>query len=162
MPLFLVGAQTLLVIVLMLITQPKVTASYYNYLTGKGAVVLDQTVGTLEMIDGERFLSNPDGQLKIIITYGELPAKTLGTAWRGNKTCRIVINHIMNPETSVTYDESDLRSVLVHEIGHCFGMDHFSKEDHIMFWAYDGIPHTYAQLEEFIADLNKMRQPLLF
>jgi len=152
---------SLLMVGIAVVAQPKASASYHNYLTGKGAIVLDDTVGTLEMIDGSRFMSDPDGRLKIIITYGELESKTLGVAWRGSSTCRIVISHVMNPETSVSYDENDLKSVLTHEIGHCFGMDHFEEESHIMYWAYDGKPHDYSQLTKFIEDLKKFRSPIL-
>lgn len=133
------------------------TAKYHNYLNGKGAVVLDQSVGTLEMIDGSRFMNDVDGDLTIIITYGELSKGTLGIAMRGLKTCRIIVSHVMNPETSVSYDEKDLRSVLMHEIGHCFGLDHFDDENHIMYWAYDGNSHTYAQIEQLVKDLKVMR-----
>ena len=133
------------------------TARYHNYLNGKGAVVLDDAVGTLEMIDGSRFLSDVNGDITIIISYGDLPKGVLGMAMKGLKTCRIIISPIVNPETSVSYGEGDLRSVLIHEMGHCFGLDHFPSPKHVMHWSYDGNPHDFDQITEFVKDLRKMR-----
>jgi hypothetical protein len=141
--------------------KPPTTANVHNYLSGVGGAVLKETVGTLEMHDGDRFLSNPNGQLKIIVTYGNLAPRILGLAMRGSDTCRIVISHVLNPEISVSYDSDDLRSVLVHEIGHCFGMDHFKDENHVMFWSYDGKPHGYERISKFVRDLKRYRHPLL-
>ena len=156
-PLFV---QAFLMIILAVVIQPSRTATYHNYLSGRGFSVVEQTVGILELYDGTQFLSDTEGgSLRIIITYGELEDRTLAVAMRGESTCRIIVSHVMNPETSVSYNEEDLRSVLTHEIGHCFGMDHFKDDDHVMYWAYDGVPHNYKRLSKFIEDLRRFREP---
>lgn len=159
---YLFIGQVFLMIMVGMITQPKKSANYHNYLNGTGAAVLEDTVGTLEMMSDEMFMSDPEGQLTIIFTYGELPKYTLGLAMRGERTCRIIVSHVMNPETSVSYDEADLKAVLTHEIGHCFGMDHYKKEDHIMYWAYNGGEHSFDQVTEFVEDLKKYRNVSIF
>jgi hypothetical protein len=149
--------QVMIVASLSFFNRGPLTAKYHNYLTESGKEILEESVGILEMIDGSRFMNDPKGRLTITISYGDLPDRTLGLAIIGYRTCRIIISNSMRPETSIAFGEGDLQSVIMHEIGHCFGLDHFKEEDHVMYWAYQGIPHNFEKYIRLVNDIKRMR-----
>jgi len=133
------------------------TASVTNKLTGSGASVLKEATTDLENRSRSRFLTTIDPDFEIEIRYGPLFENQLGLALLGTDKCRIFINADVNPDLHGFFTREDLKAILIHEIGHCFGLPHSPDESNIMFYAYGRQFDLNTAIDSFIKDLNKAR-----
>ena len=133
------------------------TASVTNKLTGSGAEILKEATADLEKRSRSRFLSAFDPDFEIEVHYGPLFDNQLGLALLGTDKCRIFINTGVNPDLNGFFTAKDLKAILIHEIGHCFGLPHSRNESNIMFYAYGRQFDLDTAIDQFIKDLNEAR-----
>jgi hypothetical protein len=132
------------------------TANLINEMDGSGYQILVETADEMERRSNEDFLHPRDPDMTITIKYGDLPDHILGQARVGWSRCDITMSRDMEPERG-QYDANDLRLVLMHEIGHCFGLMHAPSEEDVMFWAYSRPSDEEKSVSEFIQSLNDKR-----
>lgn len=133
------------------------TASVTNKLTGSGNKVLEETAADLERRSRSRFLMAFDPDFEIEVRYGPLFDNQLGLALLGTDKCRIFINAGVNPDLHGFFTDEDLKAILIHEIGHCFGLPHSRDESNLMFYAYGRQFDLNTAIDRFIQDINKAR-----
>lgn len=120
-------------------------------------ILLESAMLEVEEATGDRFMHDPQSGYTITLRYGTLPDLTLGQALVGDdEECEITLNSKINPEEGAwTYE--DLRHVALHEIGHCFGLEHDPDPQQIMYWQYLHKQNSNSAFAYYVRTLNTSR-----
>lgn len=107
----------------------------------------------LEDADGSPFLSDAHADLKITVMYGSLEEKELSKSILGGEDCEIRLRdgHAWKPR--------DVRNILLHEIGHCFDMDHAEEDTTDVMYPYYivDLQDNVDSFKRFVARLREYR-----
>lgn len=76
--------------------------------------------------------------------------------------CLIKIDESNNIVNNQSFDNTDLKYIFLHEIGHCYGYEHTSNPNHIMYPTYLGtINMDPLQIEQTLTKINNFLQELV-
>jgi len=67
----------------------------------------------------------------------------IGRAWVGGPVCRIEI-----PERTFNYSQDLINTVIWHELGHCYRMEHEGTRDDIMYYAASPLSYYSQEAKE--------------
>lgn len=140
-------------------------ANYTNFLQTQSFYKGEQVIQKLENDSEGPFMHGDkhDADLKIVIGPGSLPSGTAGQARvvGGGKGCDITIGTYYTLESGV--DPALFQVILLHEIGHCFGLDHSADPNDIMYayvnQAKQGTPEARKR---YLAQLGAIRHKEAF
>lgn len=84
-----------------------------------------------------------------IISFG-LEEPTLGTAMPSNKGCSIILSDVLFTKAH----RSKLKTTVWHEMGHCAGLMHDSKQGRIMYkYASNWEEYSSSEVSRFLSDI---------
>jgi hypothetical protein len=132
------------------------TAYLVNNLTQDGSLLLEEARAEMERRSGEDFLSDDGSVMYIVIRYENVDDNILGRAQPSPFTCTIRMNPEMAPEYGV-YAPDEMKLVLMHEIGHCFGLRHTPGKQDVMYYAHERLDDREKSMSEFIKSLKAAR-----
>lgn len=136
-----------------------------NNLDGVSKITLDETMKYMESMSGSRFLHAKDPDFIISMKFGPVPEYNrkgfivLGFAHPGLAKCEITLSEDINPENPKHISGVDLSLVMMHEIGHCFGLSHDENDPtSIMYPSTEPeVQRVPYSLFRFFRDLNEAR-----
>ena len=132
-------------------------ASLSTDLSGPSREILEATTAEIEALAGGRIIHADVADFRIKVLFGPLEAGTLGESQGGlDEDCTIVISDVMKPSHGF-YNAEDLRHLFIHEIGHCFGLEHSESPSSIMYFEYDRKQNTPEAFRALVKDLNDSR-----
>jgi hypothetical protein len=118
--------------------------------------VLEARLKKIEDKASDNFFHYPKGQADFSITveFGQLQPGYWGIAYSG-ENCKIVLSNVFLPNL---YKDA-MGITFLHEIGHCYGLDHSPNRHDIMFYSA-GSPEHYleAAWERFYNQLMEIRR----
>lgn len=149
-----------------------------NIVNSEASTIIDNIVLDMNERASEVIITQDDNDPKVTIAYGPIDEPTTAghaTCYTPTNNCDIIINSnlsINNPERHKGYAKEMsyffLETLIRHEIGHTFGMDHIDQGNaHIMnaSLSVGNMPSSYPYnsgyvniLNIFAADLNNQRQ----
>jgi hypothetical protein len=112
-----------------------ITAVYSNNLTGIGTIILEQSVMLLETGSQSNILHGSQPDVYITMKWGDLPDDELGISELRPGRCDVTISNKVNPESVSFLKDYDPSLVMIHELGHCFGLEHSPNPHDIMYYA---------------------------
>jgi catalase (peroxidase I) len=120
---------------------------------------LSKAVATeMEVFVGERFLNSPRFNFQIRVTLAPAGVSYLGLAYVPedyDENCSIKMSaKLLDPGY---YTLNDYRLVLMHEIGHCFGLSHTQDPRDIMYAYYESGQVDDASMNRFYQQLDAAR-----
>lgn len=137
--------------------------------SAKGVAIdtLRSSVAELEASEGEKFLhtKRDDADINILIEFGAFKDPSiLGQCFCVDDQCVITLRYDLDPGLQNYTDEQrwdierELRGVLIHELGHAFGLRHILPDEGEVMSKYRSRsadnPEAYAR---FIAALHESR-----
>lgn len=133
-------------------------AYYVNNTDGELMSVVDETIEDLETRTGERFMhSAPVADVRIEIKFSDLEDRILGLATTWRTQCLIEMSNDFKKRGHWT--KYDFAGVLRHEVGHCFGMDHSTDENSLMYAYYTPWLHLGEEvINAFVKELTNFRE----
>ena len=144
------------------INRPKRYAHITSHIKGFSSALIVSSIDALEILSREKFMhaASEDSDVQISLSWdGMMGAGILGEArsFPGGK-CSIGLSPVINPKEGL-YSDSGFVQVVIHEIGHCFGLKHTEGSYDIMSTYFDRNLETDnpMALYEFVAALNKIR-----
>jgi predicted Zn-dependent protease len=147
----------------------KDTASYTldKAITEYEANLINKGIGVLEGYQEGGFMHSQNPDIRITLKFGELDGDTVGLAEVGGDECNITIENEINPSNYTHSDPKIRREVmkqfkvtLIHEIGHCFGLEHDEGLNEIMSPYYNSEAATQEAFDRFNEALRRARKGL--
>ena len=149
---------------------PSVSVSSINLksdssFNGSNAKVLSSLLANLNSSENGNIVSS--GR-PVTLHFGSLPANILGSTDCNitDNVCDITISNDINPnsgtdQSSATFLSELLEFVLLHEIGHSFGLGHVADPTAVMYWQVNesqlGNYLTQAVLNDYYNDVALIR-----
>lgn len=119
--------------------------------------VIESAILDLEKASGEEFLHDPSSEYHLTIRFEKLREGELGlTMYGDDENCPILLDVSMNPKLGF-FSYADLASVAIHEIGHCFGLEHSRNKDDVMYFAYSPEQTSIESFNRFVYQINYAR-----
>ena len=119
--------------------------------------VIESAIRDLESASEESFLHDSTSEYSITVKFAKLSQGELGlTMYGDDENCPILLDESMNPKIGI-FTYSDLASVAIHEIGHCFGLDHSNDKNDVMYFEYLPEQTSIESFRRFVYQINYSR-----
>lgn len=116
---------------------------------------IEEMLSEINQLSGENLLSTSSGDKPIFITRANLSGTDTGKVELGLYNCKIKLD----PDNQlIQNDLNNLKYVLVHQLGHCGGLEYSTETSSIMYPTFSGVYDTVAEnkIKEFIPILKQV------